>query len=198
MAELSLRWVDARNARRFEEAAAMLGSEKLAGVQMRAVNRAGNAGRTAAGRALAGQTGLPARYVRGRLIKGTKRAAGGRLVYAIDAKGGPIPLKFFKPRETRKGVSAAPFGKRQVFEHTFMKAGRFPKRVAFNGGGHVFMPDLGSRKWGRSMEVEFSDVVFPSEMVSGASAAAWERVGLPTLEKRISHELKRASGGVLS
>ncbi len=88
------------------------------------------------GTAASGQgkrTGFVSRALRSRSSKPST------LRYSLIAFGGPIPLKFFKARETRNGVSAAPMNQRQVFPGTFIKGGRFPTRVAIrSGNGHVF------------------------------------------------------------
>jgi len=40
--------------------------------------------------------------------------------YEIIARDVTLSLKDFAPRQTAKGVSAAPWGKRRVFPHTFI------------------------------------------------------------------------------
>ena len=43
--------------------------------------------------------------------------------------------KYFKARDTRKGVSASPWNHRRIFAGMFTKGGRFPKRMGLRLGG---------------------------------------------------------------
>lgn len=196
MAVVTMRWQGVDSIRRFDNALKALGSKQMVKVMNRAVNRAGDMTRTAAHRALVKQTGLKSRYVLQRLKKGTRRSSWENLSYTITASGGDIPLKYFDARETRAGVSAKPFGRRQVFAHTFIKGGLFPNRKDIGRGGHVFTPH--GKGWGRPFTLTESGVVFPTEMVSGESAAAWMRVGTRVLPQRLEHEIKVVTDGVVS
>ena len=73
-----------------------------------------------------------------------------------------MSLKEFGARQTAKGVSAAPWGKRRVFPHAF---------IAPTLGGHVFIREGRSRLpirklWGPAI---------PREMVKDQSKEAFER-----------------------
>ncbi|MDN3719445.1 phage tail protein [Roseibium salinum] len=120
-----------------------LSAKSIRKIGSRALNRAGSQGRTRAGRALAKQTGLKLKTIRTAMVP--LRASGTTLEYKIKARGGDIALKHFAARETRKGVSAKPFGARKVFSGTFIKGGKFPGRVALGMSGHVFARDGKSR-----------------------------------------------------
>ena len=101
----------------------------------RAVNHTGDKARTQMIRTLTDQTGLQ-RKVIVKALRVTRASGKGSLEYRIDSAGGNVSLKYFGARETRAGVSAAPWGARRVYAGTFMKGGRFPKRVPvarFNG-----------------------------------------------------------------
>lgn len=67
-----------------------------------------------------------------------KQATPALLRYELTASGRKIPLKYFKARETRKGVSATPYNQRQIFAGTFMKGGRFPARKDLKYGDTVW------------------------------------------------------------
>ncbi|UNF44124.1 hypothetical protein MNL07_01055 [Bartonella krasnovii] len=57
----------------------------------------------------------------------------------IIGSGTPIPLKFFKAKETKRGVAYTMFGKKEILTHGFIKGGNFPKRVELKKmNGHVF------------------------------------------------------------
>ncbi len=137
---------------------------------------------------MARQTGLKLRIIRKALVP--TRASASRLEYRIKARGGDIALKYFSARETGKGVSANPFGKRKVFTSTFIKGGKFPSRVTLNMHGHVFARD-GSD--GMPIEKQKSGVILPNEMVQGASAEAWRSTVAKVLPRRVLHELRRAT-----
>src|SRR5690606_7015065 len=117
-----------------------------------------------------------------------KRPSYTDLTYEMRASGGDVALKYFDPRETRKGVSARPFGKRQVFPSTFMKGGRFPNRKGMVFNGHV-MKRVGPDRF--PIEVQKSGVIIPEQMVSGETAAAFQRVVREVLPRRVEHELWR-------
>ncbi|WP_455478695.1 hypothetical protein V3565_02225 [Bartonella sp. B10] len=57
----------------------------------------------------------------------------------IIGSGTSLPLKFFKAKETKRGVIYTMFGARKILPHGFIKGGKFPKRVNLRrGGGNVF------------------------------------------------------------
>ena len=145
-------------------------------VAMRALNRTGAKAVTQVVRALTAQTGLPRKTIK-RAVK-SYRASERNLTFALKTRGGNINLRFFKARETRAGVSAAPLGKRIVVPHTFMKAGRFPNRVRFDSrgkgkgmDGNVFV----RRGKGRlPIEGGRSGVYIPTEMLQGQTLASFD------------------------
>jgi hypothetical protein len=107
-----------------EEATRVLGTEGRARkAYSRAINHTGRVVGNEAGRALSDQTGLPKSTGKRAVRRNVGRSTPATLTYTINGEGGDISLRYFKPRETRPGVSAAPWNNRQVFAHTFMKAG---------------------------------------------------------------------------
>lgn len=193
MAGLSITWADIEGLRRFEKMLSDLDGPKFQRVVVRALNRTGDMAKTQVTRGLAKQTGLK-RVVIVKAFGTPKPARVGDLSYEMKARGGDIALKYFAPRETRRGVSAQPFGQRKVFAHTFLKAGWWPHRVPKpNWHGQVFL-----RSGKGTFEKQKSGVVIPVEMVTGATAQAFEQSVKTNLPKRVEHELKRLSGGALS
>jgi hypothetical protein len=160
----------------------------------RAINHTGDKAKTRMTRALTVQTGLK----RQTIVKALRvnKAGGGGLTYTIRSAGGDIGLKYFGARETRTGVSAAPWGARSIYPHTFMKAGWWPKRVTKgNWNGHVF-ERAGSRTnsgMDRFQKVK-SGVFIPEEMVKGATATAFNSTVAAELPGRLEHELSRIIG----
>ncbi len=157
----------------------------------RAVNHTGDKAKTRMVRTLTVQTGLK-RGVIVRALHVTKASGKGALTYTIRSAGGNVSLRYFGARETRAGVSAAPWGHRQVFAGTFMKGGRFPNRVALRMNGQVMQRNGSSRMPIHSVK---SGLYIPNEMVSGATAAAFREVAERDLPDRLVHELLRVFGG---
>lgn len=177
--------------RRFNQLCSELGESKARSIYARAINDTGAKSATATGRALATQSGVKPR-VGAKAVKKRDRASAGSLEFRIHVKGGDIRMKYFSPRETRRGVSAAPRNQRQIFGGTFMKAGWWPKRVVKgNWNGQVF------RRAGEKFQVVKSGVFLPDEAVIGNTAATFDK-SKNELDVRVTHYLKRLAGGALS
>ncbi|MDF2369400.1 MAG: phage tail protein [Rhizobiaceae bacterium] len=190
---LTSHWADTAGLQKFDNALKSLGDKRMRQVANRVVNRAGNQTKTQVTRALTKQTGLKRRTIV-KAIK-VKRSGWSDPSYRMTTTGGDVALKYFNARETRRGVSARPFGQRKVFASTFIKGGRFPDRVGLGMGGHVF-----EREGARRMPINKikSGVIIPAEMVKGETATAFNKTASRVLMTRMSHELSRATGGVLS
>ncbi|GAA3849518.1 phage tail protein [[Pseudomonas] carboxydohydrogena] len=157
-------------------------------VMTRAINHTGLKARTAMRRVLVKQTGLKARTIN-RAVKSTKSFNGSAFV--IRSAGGNIRLKFFNARETRKGVTAAPWNERRLYPGTFIKGGVFPNRKDLGMGGQVFERTSRSRF---PIKGKKSGLYIANEMVSGASHDAFYSVVNADLAPRIEHELYRVLG----
>lgn len=187
---------DARGVQRFQNAVAALGDNRLVRAEVRALNHIGNKAFTEVKRALVKQTGIQYgkvdRAVSRRLafagVAGVGDGAVGRtLEYSLEGKGGELSLKYFRPRETKSGVSAAPWNERKVFPGTFLKGGRFPDRVAISSmGGHVFSRTGAGRlpverKWGPAIG---------KEIVKDQALAAFQSKA-SEFPARLEHEVRR-------
>lgn len=181
---------------RFEEAVETLGEKRARVAYRRAINEAGRDTKAPTTRALAKQTGLKYGVVR-RALRETKASAS-TLTYVLRGQGGDIALKHFGAKETRKGVTAAPFGQRRLFPGRFMKGGFFPKRKTLKLGGHVFRPNFGTKKWGRDFTLQKSGVIIPNEMVTGITAEAFQRIGQQKLGEKVARHIRLSTKGVLS
>ena len=196
---LRIGWEDIENLRRFDNALKALGGKEMRKVANRAINHAGDRTKTQVIRALTKQTGLK----RSTIVRAVKvtRSNWGTLSYSMTARGGDIALKYFGPRETRKGASAAPFGRRKVFPGSFMKAGwLWGKRIVKpNWNGQVFERTGGKTKSGMDkFEKVKSGVIIPQEMVIGETRRAFSGSVARLLPQRIEHEIRRATNGVVS
>jgi hypothetical protein len=147
----------------------------------RVVNQVGNRAKTQVIRNLTAQTGLP-RATIVKAVGNPNTARPGKLSYQMVTRGGNIRLKYLKPRETRPGVTAAPWGQRQLYPGTFMLGGKFPNRHGGKFGGHV-MRRLNAS--GTKLTQARSGMFIPTEMTRGATAAAFERIAAPLLQERV-------------
>lgn len=136
----------------------------------RELNAAGSAIRKQTITAEAAQTGLTKRTI-GKAQRATK-ATTGNLAFVIRAGGGNVRLKFFKARETKAGVTAAPHNRRELFAGSFIKGGRFPKRVTLNMKGQVFQRTGAGRL---PIKAARSGVFISRELVTGETAAVFNR-----------------------
>lgn len=177
--------------KRFHQLSNQLGDETAKRIYSRALNDTGKVAATATGRALSDQSGLSKR-VGAKAMKSQDRATPADLSFAINTKGGQIRVKFFKPKETSAGVSAAPHNHRQVFVGTFMRAGWWPKRVKkANWNGQVFY------RAGSKFKVAKTDVFIPKEVLVDHTAQTFDQ-SKDRLDVRVSHYLRRLEGGALS
>lgn len=201
---LTLKWQDVSGLVRMSNALGRLDSHQKHLALQRAVNHTGAKARTQVIRALAEQTGLRYGVIKSAVRTGKAWGASstsftegrGSLTYVLSSKGGDISLKYFRARETRAGVTAAPFGKRELREGTFIKGGRFPNRVAANGlNGHVYKRTGQGRG---PLELQNSGVVIPAEMLKGAPREAFLKTVNEELPNRVMHEIERLAPGIFS
>jgi hypothetical protein len=191
---LQIRWQDVESLKRFDNALKTLGSKKMRQAANRAVNRTGDMARTQVRQKLTRQTGLK----RPTIVKAVKvsRSSPQTLVYRMSAHGGDVSLKYFGARETKAGVSAAPFGKRTVFASTFMRAGWWPNRVVKPGWNGQVFARVGASRF--PIEKQKSGVIIPNEMVQGETRDAFRSTVARVLPQRLDHEINRLTKGVVS
>ena len=201
---LTMHWQDISGIERLSNALGRLDSHQKHLALQRAVNHTGDKARTQVIRALVKQTGLGYGVIKNAVRTGRAWGASedaekfqegrGSITYVLSSKGGDISLKYFKARETRAGVTAAPKGQRKLFAKTFMKGGRFPNRVEAKGlNGHVYLRTGPKRG---PLEFQDSGVIIPAEMLQGASADAFKSVVESDLPPRVMHEISRLAPGI--
>lgn len=156
----------------------------------RIVNQVGNRSKTIVIRTLTKQTGLPRKTIV-KAVGNPSPARPGKLSFEIMTRGGNIRLKYLRPRETKRGVAAYPFGKRMMFPGAFMKGGAFPKRKQVAGfDGHVM---IRSGK-GRFYTFQRSGVFIPREMTTGATASQFQKIAAPLLRERVEAAMTKLLG----
>lgn len=161
---------------------------------MRALRHTGDKARTKMRRATAKQLG-PIRSSTGgpyaissKAIKGQVRG----MSYVIESKGGNIRLRFYRPKETRSGVSHGSPKRGSPIAGAFMHGGRFPNRHGGPGGGQGVYRRTGTGRY--PLKSERSDMFIPDEMISGGSAAEFFATAERELPDRLAHELLRILG----
>ncbi|HEY8578646.1 MAG TPA: hypothetical protein VIL72_02080 [Beijerinckiaceae bacterium] len=144
-----------------------------------ALNKASDKSRTQVRRALVRQSGMPYRSVAAGMH--TVRSRPETLEYRIEQDGNEQNVNLFRARYTRRGVSAAPWGARQVFEGTFI------------------VP-----RYGRKVFRRMTDDRFPLRQVWGPNIAReilrdepprrWQEV-LGDLEWQVQNQFRRLLAG---
>ena len=189
MAILKIGWADA-NLKRFGKQVRELHT-RYPVVLPRIVNQVGDRAKTQVIRGLTQQTGLPRKTIV-KAVGDPGKARGSKLSYEMTTRGGNIRLKYLAPRETRKGVTAKPWGKRTLFPGTFMKGGKFPDRkVVASFDGHVYRR---INRSGTKITQVRSGMAIPTEMTTGATRAAFQRIAGPLLQQRVEAAIRKLIG----
>lgn len=174
-----------------------------------ATNETGAKAKTAVKRTLARQTGLSYSAVEQGLVVRKAWAgqgdegAGAIASYTIQGSGRPIPMREYKPREVRGGVTAMTVrgGGREFHPRHFIRSGwtasNAPKRGRRRSAGQgesVFSDHVMVRTGPKQTPIEkaFGPSIAEA-MVEGAVVEAFERVA-QTLPDRLAHHLYRAMG----
>lgn len=144
----------------------------------KAIDEVGNKTKTVVIRSVAKQAGV--KYGRAKGVINARQAMGaGMGSYEIVARDVTMSLKEFGPRRTAKGVSAAPWGKRRVFPHTFM-----------GPNGHVFV-----RKGKARLPIhKLFGPAIPKEMVKDQTEQAFYATVAATLGPAVEKWLLRQVG----
>lgn len=183
--------IDANEFTRLGNVLAAIGDTDTKRAIVRALNHTGSKAYTQVKRAMVGQTGMPYGVVN----KGVKRklahtgsasGTGGSMEFVIIGTGKPLSLKYFKARQTRKGVSAAPWNVRRIFPGTFNTGGSFEKGRVSVLGGHVFKRTSAKRG---PLEKLYGPGI-ANELIKDEVKATFERVA-SELPDRLSHEIER-------
>lgn len=93
--------------------------QALPKARVRALNRTASSVRTVTVRGVAKAMGTRQKNVRSR-VKVLKATTGGEPAARISYKGKGLNMVEFRARQTKRGVSAAPWGSRKLFRHAFI------------------------------------------------------------------------------
>lgn len=164
--------------RRLEYLYLALGKGKARVALARAVNHTGRKALTAVRRAMVAQTSIPRPViVAGVTPRSASSSGSAAIAFVIVGSGRKIPLKLFRPRRTKSGVTARVWGGPKAYPSAF---------IVRSLGSHVF------RRVGKSrLPIEkLSGPDIASEMIKDQSLAAFERV-VGELPTRLTHEVDR-------
>lgn len=176
---------------RHTNALASLGEGGARKAMVRALNHTGAKAFTPVKRALARQTGIPygmitAGVKQTKAYAGSASGNGAKLEHVITGSGKPLSLKYFRARQLRKGVVAAPWNQRRVFAGAFNTGGSFKTGRKIVMGGHVFVRTSRSRL---PLEKLYGPGIAP-ELVRDQVAKAHAAV-FGDLAPRLAHEISR-------
>ena len=163
----------------------------------RAVNHTGNKVHTQVVRAVARQIRAPQAVIKKYGAVRRIRANAQNLAYTIRSDGGPIPLKYFRANQTRKGVSAAPWGNRKVYRHAFLIA-KFANHAFWRSGPKRRMSKGRYQNKMRQPIERIAGPNVPKEIVRDQVRKVFVQHVARELPKRVEHEIKVISKGVLS
>lgn len=188
------------NIARYGNMMGALGPERTHAAFARAINRTVQMMRTRVTRALVQQTSAPRSAVVAALTTRQAYPGGGSLQGEIVAKGKPLPLKLFKPKESGSGTVAKVWGGSRFYQGAFIKSGRPLKggKADRGGLGHlggrrvVLGGDVFHRSGKSRLPIEkMYGPAIPVEMVKDQSAWVFTAEAGPILERRVNHELGR-------
>jgi hypothetical protein len=123
---------------------------------VRSLNRTVSSVNTQANRRIAKVMGTTVGTVKSRIT--LLKANSSRWIASLKAGGRPFRLAHFKPRQTKQGVTAAAWGKRKVYKHTFLatvKAGDTGVQGVFVRTGKKRLPI--KQLWGPSVPTTFRE-----------------------------------------
>jgi hypothetical protein len=148
----------------------------------KAMDEVGNKTKTQVIRSVARQAGVS--YGKAKSVIRSQQAMGtGNGEYKIIAQDVTLSLKEFGARQTKLGVSAAPWRKRRVFSHTFV-----------GPNGHVFVRGFGGERRVRRLPIyKLWGPNIPKEMIKDETEQTFHLVSSrllgPALEKWLAREV---------
>jgi len=117
MAQSAFRYeLEADNLSALVSALERMGEKKFTRAAHWALGKAGDRGYTASKRSIAKELGLKQAVVAADMRK--KMPA--RFEFVVDAQGARLPLRYYHPRQTKKGVTARIYGRRILHPHAFI------------------------------------------------------------------------------
>lgn len=182
------------NLSRFANQLGALGSADAHKAMARAINRVTDTVHSRVVRAIRKQSDIPTAIIRRQITKrlaSPNIAHGGALEGAITARGKPVSLKHFRPRQFKFGVKAKWSGKWHEYPSAFM--GPRPGVIAPALKGHVWARTQ-RPTWvgGKRTPIEKLDgPAVPEELVRGESARIFDETVRTMLPQRVYHEISR-------
>lgn len=163
--------------------------KRLPNAQANVLNRMLTKTRSAVVPALTRQTGL-SRKIIDRAVR-TARASPQNPRVMIITRGGEISFRYFGAHEVPGGVAATVRGKADFVEGGFRRSGPRGRRVMVSKlNGQVYVNTDGKR-WRGHIRVEKSGVFIPYDLVSGQTAATFNRLVETDLVSEVEREIAK-------
>jgi hypothetical protein len=166
---------------------------RLPNAQANVLNRVLTKTRSAVVPALVRQTGLSKRII-DKAVK-PYRASPQNPRVMIITRGGEVSFRYFGAREVPGGVEATVRGQKDFVEGGFRRSGPRGRRTMVSKlNGQVYVNTDGKR-WRGAIRKEKSGVFIPYELVSGQTAATFNRIVDTDLPAEVERELLKLLPG---
>ena len=131
-----------------------------------------------------------------RKVSSRKRAKASSLKYSFAGWGKGLPLAYYQPKETPKGVTVNWLGARKLVPRSFYLSGRFPKRKLSNLS-HSVWRRIGKSGWGSLDNLDRPrGPALPEAMVHPVPERVWQRESNVRLPRNLMHELSVIIAGI--
>ncbi len=163
--------------------------KRLPNAQANVLNRMLTKTRSAVVPALTRQTGL-SRKIIDKAVRPYRASPQNPRVMLIT-RGGEISLRYFGAHEVPGGVAATVRGKADFVEGGFRRSGPRGRRVMVAKLNRQVYVNTDGKRWRGHIRVEKSGVFIPYDMVSGQTAATFNRLVVTDLPTEVERELAK-------
>lgn len=163
--------------------------KRLPNAQANVLNRMLTKTRSAVVPALVKQTGLTRRII-DKAVR-PYRASPQNLHAMIVTRGGQISFRFFGAHEVPGGVAATIRGKADFVEGGFRRSGPRGRRVMVAKLNRQVYVNTDGKRWRGHIRVEKTGMFIPYELVSGQTAATFNRLVVTDLPAEVERELAK-------
>ncbi|WP_345819933.1 hypothetical protein ABC766_27265 [Methylobacterium fujisawaense] len=162
---------------------------RLPNAQANVLNRMLTRTRSAVVPALTRQTGLSRRII-DKAVR-TFRASPQNPRVMLLTRGGEISFRYFGAHEVPGGVAATVRGKADFVEGGFRRSGPRGRRVMVAKLNRQVYVNTDGKRWRGHIRVEKTGVFIPYDMVSGQTAATFNRLVVTDLPAEVERELAK-------
>ncbi|WP_182179322.1 hypothetical protein [Methylobacterium radiotolerans] len=163
--------------------------KRLPNAQANVLNRMLTRTRSAVVPVLTRQTGL-SRKIIDKAVRPYRASPQNPRVMLVT-RGGEISLRYFGAHELPGGVAATVRGKADFVEGGFRRSGPRGRRVMVAKLNRQVYVNTDGKRWRGHVRVEKSGVFIPYDMVSGQTAATFNRLVVTDLPAEVERELAK-------